>query len=114
MTRSPTQKLVAVQDALTARSARRALFPAPLFMDPAWDVLLELYAAALQEQECSMEAFSTARLGVKPLLDILDKLSAEGLIATVQEAPQAKFHLTDSGLSRMECFFSSPIDLSRC
>jgi predicted transcriptional regulator len=83
-------------------------------MDPAWDVLLELYAAALQEQECSMEAFSTARLGVKPLLDILDKLSAEGLIATVQEAPQAKFHLTDSGLSRMECFFSSPIDLSRC
>ena len=51
---------------------------------------------------------------MKPLLNILDKLSAEGLIATVQEAPQAKFHLTDSGLSRMECFFSSPIDLSRC
>jgi hypothetical protein len=114
MTRSPEQRLIAIQDSLTARSARRALFPAHLFADAAWDVLLELYAAALQGEECGLDALSVARLSARPLLDLLDQLRGEGLVTPISEANPARFRLTLSGLSRMECFFSSPIDLSHC
>jgi hypothetical protein len=114
MTRSPEQRLIAIQDALTARCARRALFPTHLFDDAAWDVLLELYAAALQEEECGLDALSIAGLSAKRLLNLLDQLKGEGLMTEIQGANPARFRLTISGLSRMECFFSSPIDLSHC
>ncbi|HET6536469.1 MAG TPA: hypothetical protein VFG41_09835 [Sphingomicrobium sp.] len=37
-----------IRSILTARRARRAVFGADLFSDPAWDILLELYAAQLE------------------------------------------------------------------
>jgi len=105
--------LRAVADAQTARTARRKLFANHLFADPAWDILLALYETALHGREAGLECLSSAGLAVKPLLLWIDALEDEGLVATRRGNPPT-FRLTLSGLSRMESFFSSPIDTSHC
>lgn len=105
------QRLRAVADAQAARATRRKLFANHLFADPAWDILLALYETALHGQECGLEGLSSAGLAAKPLLLWIDALNEEGLVA-IRRANPPTFRLTLSGLSRMESYFSSPIDAS--
>lgn len=114
MSHSREQRLAAVEGAEHARQARRSLFPSHLFADPAWDVLLVLYSASLRDQQCGLDALSTAGLAAKPLLCWLNALIGEGLVKASSTTGPATFRLTMSGLSKMECFFSSPVDTSHC
>jgi hypothetical protein len=41
-------------DNICARRLRERLLPAGLFADPAWDMLLDLYAAEIEEQPVSV------------------------------------------------------------
>ncbi|MFL6737414.1 MAG: hypothetical protein ACJ8F4_10200 [Sphingomonas sp.] len=107
------ERLRAVSDAQAARAARRRLFANHLFADPAWDILLALYETALHGHECKLEGLSSAGLAMKPLLLWIDALGDEGLVAIRRTNPPS-FRLTLSGLSRMDSFFSSPIDASHC
>lgn len=100
-------RIKAVEETLAARALRRNLFPNHLFADPAWDILLTLYSAALTGEDRGLESFSGSGLAAKALLAWMDALQREGLIATRSSAPPT-FRLTLSGLSRMEAFFSSP------
>ena len=102
-------RVKAVEEALASRAARRKLFPNHLFADPAWDILLAVYAAALLGEDSGLESFSGSGLAAKPLLAWIDALQREGLIAPRSSAPPT-FRLTLSGLSRMEAFFSSSPD----
>lgn len=103
-----------MKGALAARCARRLLFPNHLFADPAWDILLALYAATLQEQECGLDCLSATGFTTKLLLCWIDALEREGLVSSIAAERAPRFRLTVSGLSRMECFFSRPIDTSHC
>ena len=103
-----------MEEALDARRARRMLFPDHLFADPAWDILLALYAAALQEEECGLDCLSITGFTTKLLLSWVDALQREGLVTSVATERRPTFRLTISGLSRMESFFSRPIDMSHC
>ena len=85
-----------------------------ILADPAWDILLVLYAAALQDEQCSMDALSAAGHLAKEVLRWIDVLVGEGLVTPIATEAPACFRLTISGVSRMECFFSSPIDTSHC
>jgi hypothetical protein len=109
---TPELRLASVRETLSARQARRALFPMKILADPAWDILLVLYAAALQDELCSMDALSAAGHPAKEVLRWIDALVGEGLVTPVATEGLASFRLTISGVSRMECFFSSPIDTS--
>ena len=105
---------MAIQVALTARNARRTLFTGPLFSDPAWEIMLQLYAAALEDRHCSLDALLDPQWTMRSLLELLDQLRVEGLVTMVSATSPPQFRLTLSGLSKMECFFSSPTDLSHC
>ena len=109
MPKSPDQKLSAVQETLFARGARRALFPSVLFADPAWDILLTLYASALEERPCSLDDLASAGVAAKDVVRVMDDLEREGLVAVPSNAGPARFALTNMGLDKLECFFSWPI-----
>jgi hypothetical protein len=111
---SPELRLAAVRQALAARQARRELFPMEILSDPAWDILLVLYAATLQDEQCNMDALSIAGHPAKEVLRWIDVLVHEGLVTPIATEAPASLRLTISGVSRMECFFSSPIDTSHC
>jgi len=46
--------VLSVRSAIQARTARRRHFNSELFADPAWDMLLELYAAALTQRKLTV------------------------------------------------------------
>jgi len=105
-------RLAAVREALAASHARRKLFPMEILSDPAWDILLVLYATTLRGEQCSMDALSAAGHPAKEVLRWIELLVGEGLVMPIATEAPACFRLTISGVSRMECFFSSPIDTS--
>lgn len=98
---------------MSAREARRALFPSGLFADPAWDILLVLYAGALEDKECSLDDLSSAGLAATPLVKQIDALEREGLVTAPCNGSPVRFRLTEAGLGKMESFFSSPIDTAQ-
>src|SRR5262249_15645640 len=104
---TPELRLASVREPLSARQAPRQLFPMNILADPAWDLLLVLYAAALQDEQCSMDALSASGHPAKEVLRWIDALVGEGLVTPIATEGLASFRLTISGVSRMECFFSS-------
>lgn len=64
-----------------ARLDRIRFFPPQLFADPAWDMLLELYAAQLAELEVSVAGLCIASNAPAPVaLECLADLEREGLV----------------------------------
>ena len=61
--RSRYGELMTIRQGLLARQQRGRFFNPKLFADPAWDMLLELYAATLTERRMSVSRL-TARAGV--------------------------------------------------
>lgn len=49
-----------VRDSIQARRHRDALFSQGLFSDPAWDILLELFACRLEQRQISVSALCGA------------------------------------------------------
>jgi DNA-binding MarR family transcriptional regulator len=54
------QRAKAVRRMLRQRRMREQYFPADLFADPAWDMLLDLYAARLERQPVSVSSLCIA------------------------------------------------------
>ena len=54
------QRAKAVRHMLRQRRMREQFFPADLFADPAWDMLLDLYAARLERQPVSVSSLCIA------------------------------------------------------
>ena len=66
---------------LKARRARDQFFDGTLFADPAWDILLEAYAAYLLQQRSSVTALcAAAAVPGTTALRWLNKLEQEGLL----------------------------------
>jgi DNA-binding MarR family transcriptional regulator len=81
--RSSTRKTAEtmVANIIKARRRRDESFDAGLFADPAWDILLELYAAALQQHRMSVSSVCVASaVPATTALRWIDKLDHIGLI----------------------------------
>jgi DNA-binding MarR family transcriptional regulator len=102
-------QLNTIRAALKARRQRSDFFSAKLFADPAWDMILELYAASLTERRLSVSRLAE-RSGVPmtTALRWIATLEAEGLIER-QEDPFDKRRyfllLSDNGANAMKSFF---------
>jgi DNA-binding MarR family transcriptional regulator len=57
---APTSSSAAVRRLLRQRRMREQFFPADLFADPAWDMLLDLYAAQLEGQPVAVSSLCIA------------------------------------------------------
>jgi DNA-binding MarR family transcriptional regulator len=70
-----------VRKLIAARASRRHFFSAELFADPAWDILLELYALHCEQRRISISKLClAAAVPSTTALRWLDKLQADGTI----------------------------------
>ena len=71
---------------VAARRARERIVGSDLFADPAWDLLLVLYAASLSQRRVSVSDLSVASLvPATTSLRWLDKLESVGLIERIDD-----------------------------
>ena len=75
-----------VRRVIAARTARREFFSDDLFADPAWDMLLDLYALECEQRRTSVSKLCMAA-GVPPTTALrwIDKLQSEGLIVRASD-----------------------------
>lgn len=105
----PDIEVETVRSVIRARRLRGRYFPEDLFADPAWDMLLELYAASLTERRMTVSRLAE-RSGV-PLTTALRwiaTLEQEELIdreADRFDRRRMFLSLTDKGRSAMSAYF---------
>lgn len=90
---------------LTVRRARDQVFGRPLFADPAWDILLELYAAHLGARRIAVaDLIRSIDVPASTATRWIRALEEHGFIGRDDQAGQFNsqwVRLTDQGLTRM-------------
>ena len=102
---------VDVRAILKVRAARKEHFPAELFADPAWDLLLELYAVELGQQKVSVSNLClTAGVPATTALRWIGNLERAGLIVRNDDLFDRRrvwVRLSQAGLEAMDRYFRS-------
>lgn len=100
-----------VKNVIKARRNRATHFDAEMFSDPAWDILLELYAAELQQAEMSVSAIGVmAGVPATTALRWLSMLTAGGLIRRREDPLDRRrvyVTLSPEGGARMRRYFDA-------
>ena len=101
------QTLRAVAERLLAeRRKRDEYFPAALFGEPAWDLLLALFVARDDGRAVSLsEAYQAARVDARHGPTLIEKLIASGLVARSHNRGNAVL-LTDHGMDRLSDYLA--------
>jgi DNA-binding MarR family transcriptional regulator len=107
----PDERAAAVRQIIAARRTREQILGASLFADPAWDMLLELYACTLEQRRLTVTDISSAAVvPVSTALRWLAKLLNDGLAARRGDPLDARrswVELTQHGRSAMDRVVSS-------
>ena len=106
-----------VEDLMRARRRRARHFNSDLFADPAWDMLLKLYAAELGQRRVSITKLGLASgVPATTALRWLTTLQKEGLIQRQSDPLDGRriyVSLTDAGSRAMTAYFQDlPAGLS--
>ena len=92
-----------------ARRRRDALFAPDLFADPAWDMLLELYALHLEQRRVSVSSLCIAAyVPATTALRWVAKLEEEGLAMRTEDRSDGRrtwIELSAEGIKRMQLYF---------
>lgn len=103
--------LQSVRAFIRARRARSGLFGKSFFSDPAWDILLELYAVKLAQRRVSMsDICRAAEVPLATGVRWLGELETQGHVkrsADHLDARRIWVQLTPAGADRMSEFFRS-------
>lgn len=107
-----TDHLATVRQICRLRRARAKLLgSAELFGEPAWDMLLELYAVALEQRKVSVSGICFASgAPFTTALRWLEKLHESGFVERQNDELDARriwVRLSDCGLSRMRMYFEA-------
>lgn len=99
-----------VRGVLRARIARAKFLNSDLFADPAWDILLELYALHCEQRRTSVSKLCiAAAVPATTALRWIDKLQSDGLIKRQEDpldARRAWVTLTSTGLAAMTAYLN--------
>jgi DNA-binding MarR family transcriptional regulator len=100
-----------VRKAIRARRLRSRPFPDVLFEDPAWDMLLDLYAAHLERAQVSVSSLCIAA-AVPPstALRWISKMTEDGLFIREPDPfdrRRAFMALSEASLDRMNRYFAT-------
>jgi DNA-binding MarR family transcriptional regulator len=94
-----------VRAMIAARRDRDRFFPADLFADPAWDMLLDLYAARIEHQPVSVSSLCiAAAVPATTALRWIGQLAAAGLIERTphrSDKRKVMVSLTQGGIDAM-------------
>lgn len=109
--RTPDQQVTEqdVRALLKLRRNRDRFFDADIFADPAWDILLELYAAALGQLRVSVTSLChAAAVPATTALRWINQLEEKGLIHRRDDPMDGRRHflmLSHEGLGAMNAYF---------
>jgi DNA-binding MarR family transcriptional regulator len=108
----PCGELAALARAVTkARTQRLMFFRSSLFSEPAWDILLELFASEGEGKRLSISSVGlTARIPLATVLRWIAALERECLVARADDPMDARrtfLKLTDEGHRKMARYFES-------
>jgi hypothetical protein len=96
---------------LRSRRLREGLFPEGIFADPAWDMLLDLFACQLEgNRVCVSSACSAASVPSTTALRWVDRLEDCGLVARRPDPVDSRriyVELTQLAASRIELWLNS-------
>lgn len=99
----------AVRSLIQARRIRDELFPSDLFGEPAWDMLLDLFAARLEGQDVRISNLCiSAAVPPTTALRYVGRMESLGLIRRIAGSPDARqifVELTDRSAEAMEVYF---------
>jgi DNA-binding MarR family transcriptional regulator len=113
MAQSPSdaQPIEHVRAVVRARAQRQRFFGADLFADPAWDILLELYACELAQHRISVSKLCFAiTVPTTTVLRWLALLDRQGLIQRdddFRDRRRVWVSLSPAGLEKMQDYFVS-------
>jgi DNA-binding MarR family transcriptional regulator len=100
-----------VRSILSARRAREQLISRELFADPAWDILLELYAANLEQRKISTSDLCIASaVPATTALRWIDKLHHMGFLLREEDRFDRRrvlVTLSPAGRARMQSYFEA-------
>ena len=100
-----------IAEILRVRSMRGKFFKAELFADPAWDMLLDLYRAELDQYRVSVTSLCTASgVPTSTALRWLHTLEQDGLITRRQDPLDGRrtfVALASTAVEAMEAYFSA-------
>ena len=100
-----------IAEIIRARSMRAKFFKAELFADPAWDMLLDLYRAHLDQYRVSVTSLCTASgVPTSTALRWLRALEEEGLITRRQDPLDGRrtfVALTTAAVQSMDAYFEA-------
>lgn len=98
-----------VRERIRQRRLRESLFSADLFADPAWDMLLDLYAAELEGREVSVSSLCiAAAVPTTTALRWIKLLSQRGWLARAQDPSDGRrinMHLSNEARARLDRYF---------
>lgn len=110
---SSTVAVKDVSDYLDARRARGKFLPKKLFSDPYWDILLELFLAALTERKMATSALCTAAsIPMTTGLRCISTLLNDELVERTSDQFDKRrvfVRLSDKALSAMEAYFRANV-----
>jgi DNA-binding MarR family transcriptional regulator len=113
MTGAP-RTAAAIRDArafIRARAQRKKFFDADLFSDPAWDILLELYASEMSQHRISVSKLCFAvNVPTTTVLRWLALLERQGLVVRQPDPMDGRrvwVSISPAGLEKMEGYFDS-------
>jgi DNA-binding MarR family transcriptional regulator len=102
-------EVLAIRHALLARQQRGRFFNPKLFADPAWDMLLELYVAALTQRRITVSRLAErASVPMTTALRWIVTLEKEGLVIRENDRFDRRrvfLSLTDKGQDAMAAYF---------
>lgn len=100
----------AVKFIIKSRTNRKNFFPPRLFSDPAWDMLLRLYAGAVDRQTLPLTVLAeAAEIGLPAAARWVEVLEAEDLIAREASPDEdyEEFALSERGWFAMDSYFEN-------
>ena len=109
MSQIPTE--ADIRELLRLRRNRDRFFPAEIFADPAWDILLELYAAELGQRRITVSgACAGAAVPATTALRWINTLEENQLVQRTNDRFDGRrifLSLTDDGLAAMNDYFDT-------
>lgn len=100
-----------VREHLRVRRTRERFFEAEIFADPAWDILLELYAAELGQQRVTVSCLCVAAaVPATTALRWINSLVKKGLLVRTNDRMDARrvfVSLSSGAFDAMEGYFAS-------
>lgn len=96
---------------LKARRRRTRFFPDDLFADPAWDILLELYAAELGQRRIAISSVCLgAAVPATTALRWINALEKKGLVSRRNDPFDGRrvfIDLSETGLKSLDAYFAA-------